>query len=490
MKKIIEAIKKKDIDIFALITFIVTVLAFYKVLRPYDDLWLFSYTYKMNLGYKIYNDLNIIVTPLFFLIGNLFFKIFSPNYLTFNIYAIVTYVSIFMLIFKLFKTLEVKRRRAIIYTIIIIVFYGGFISAGTNYNSLVLIPILITIILLIKGYTNNYLLGIMCFIVFLIKQNISAYFIIGIMLYKLTENVNLKQKIKDILKIAIIFAILLAAFIAILYKQNTLYNFINYCFLGINEFGLNNISINLENGIKMALFIELIILNIFILKNKKVVLNQTIRNNIKVLICIGAPMLLMAYPIVNIAHVLKGGLIIIIEFLYLIDSIFLSELITNRKLEKRVYTIIITMVVILILIYIGIICIYLRDGKTFEKNSPYYGIIATESLYNEITNICSYIKQENINGVDVKVLSYKANLYMVPLNKNNIGFDLPNLGNLGKDGEEGLINQIKAFKNTKILIQTNEEDMFWQESKKVRKYILENYNKIGTIEDFDIYYIK
>ena len=66
---------------------------------------------------------------------------------------------------------------------------------------------------------------------------------------------------------------------------------------------------------------------------------------------------------------------------------------------------------------------------------------------------------------------------------------MPNLGNLGKNGENGLIEEIKQMKNTKILIQTNEEDMFWQESKKVRKYIQENYIKEGTIGDFDIYYI-
>lgn len=79
---------------------------------------------------------------------------------------------------------------------------------------------------------------------------------------------------------------------------------------------------------------------------------------------------------------------------------------------------------------------------------------------------------------------------MIPLEKNNRNFDLPLLGNLGKEGENGLIKQIQKLKNTKILIQTNEEDIFWQESKKVRTYIQKNYKREGTIEDFDVYYIK
>ena len=80
--------------------------------------------------------------------------------------------------------------------------------------------------------------------------------------------------------------------------------------------------------------------------------------------------------------------------------------------------------------------------------------------------------------------------YTILTDDNNKNFDLPFLGNLGKDGEEGLIQEIQKLKNTKILIKTNEKDVFWQESKKVRKYIKDNYEKEGTIEDFDIYNIQ
>ena len=52
---------------------------------------------------------------------------------------------------------------------------------------------------------------------------------------------------------------------------------------------------------------------------------------------------------------------------------------------------------------------------------------------------------------------------------------------------EKLIEEIKQLRNTKILIKTNEEDVFWQESKKIREYIKNNYIKEETIEDFDIY---
>ena len=75
------------------------------------------------------------------------------------------------------------------------------------------------------------------------------------------------------------------------------------------------------------------------------------------------------------------------------------------------------------------------------------------------------------NNIDTKILSFDAMCYTILTDDNNNNFDLPFLGNLGKNGEEGLIQEIQQLKNTKILIKTNEEDVFWQESKKVRKYI-------------------
>ena len=75
---------------------------------------------------------------------------------------------------------------------------------------------------------------------------------------------------------------------------------------------------------------------------------------------------------------------------------------------------------------------------------------------------------------------------MVPLGENNGKFDLAFKGNLGKDGEEGLITDLKAKKYI-ILIEKNPQDMNYQESNLVREYITRNYNNIGEIENLLIY---
>ena len=85
------------------------------------------------------------------------------------------------------------------------------------------------------------------------------------------------------------------------------------------------------------------------------------------------------------------------------------------------------------------------------------------------------------------VLSSKAAFYMIPTGRSNGMMDLPFKGNLGQGGENGLIEKIKNTKNAEFLIEKDEENIEWQESKSVRKYIIDNMEKIGEIEEFEIY---
>ena len=57
MKEILKKIKEKDIDIFVFLLVTTTVMAFERTLSAYDELWNFSNTYKMTIGFKIYTDL-------------------------------------------------------------------------------------------------------------------------------------------------------------------------------------------------------------------------------------------------------------------------------------------------------------------------------------------------------------------------------------------------------------------------------------------------
>jgi len=76
---------------------------------------------------------------------------------------------------------------------------------------------------------------------------------------------------------------------------------------------------------------------------------------------------------------------------------------------------------------------------------------------------------------------------MIPIDIYNKDYDMFNKGNLGSEGEEGQIENLKNEKNIIVLIKNDKYARNWQNPEKVRKHIIENWNKKGEINQFDIY---
>ena len=91
------------------------------------------------------------------------------------------------------------------------------------------------------------------------------------------------------------------------------------------------------------------------------------------------------------------------------------------------------------------------------------------------------------NEKNVIVFSNRAALYMVPLKRNNGDFDLPFKGNLGIEGEDGLIEKVDNMKNVQFLIYKNEDESIYQESEKVKEHVKNTKKYVGEIAGFEIY---
>ncbi len=491
MKKIINKIKEKDIGVILMLIYIISLITFQYALEAVDEMWNFANVFKMANGYRIYTDLNVIVTPIFFFIGKILLSILGKNYFIFRIYNIIIYLVLFLLIFNLLKQLKIARRRRIAVIFALCYILKGIILTGANYNILVIIPIIMILILLTRKNDNPMILSTLNMITFLIKQNVGAYLTIGIFIYYLINKNNIKEKVKNIVIFLIIFLSEATMFFTILVVNNSLDGFINYAILSICEFGRFNINGEIYAVSYLIIVIILDITQIYLIDNQNISINQEIKDNTKTFLSIGIPMLLMSYPIFNYAHVAIAVLVSEIGIVYFINNTLIDELKINAKKEKMIYICFIIILIIKVTSESMNIIKYIDEFYyTKDFNSPYFGVLIKKERYQNLKRITAYIHKNNENGTEVKVLSADAGLYSTYLCKNNKNFDLPFLGNLGKDGEEGLIKEIQKLKNTKILIKTNEKDVFWQESKKVRKYIKDNYDKEGTIEDFDIYNIQ
>lgn len=484
--------KKKDLDVFLLIVWICFNISFVVFLDYYDELWNFANCYKMFNGYKIYKELNVIVTPLFFYISQIFFYVFGANLLSFRLYNVFISSLFFILIYLIFKALKIVKRRAVLYTLIFILFFDTMIAAGANYNIIAVIFVLIALLLIIRKKENNILFGVLLFATFLTKQNIYVLFAVGIFFYKMLSQSNMKKKLEDLAKIYLVSIAGICVFLIYMYLDGNLYNFYNYCFGGISEFGIKNLYIDISDSRFLYISLISILVTFFIIHNRKVNqnLNKEIIKNSKVLLCFGVPLTLISFPIVNYYHATLGSTIILIELFYIIENALIKNLVVERK-KERIFYLVVIVIYILYLFYGILTNLYeIKNNKIILDNKgAFYGTIIQKEDYEDIKIICNYIKEKEKQNINVKILSYKANLYMVKLNKNNGILDLAFAGNLGKDGENGLIAEIQNLKNTLILIQTSEE-IFWQESKNAREYVINNYDKIGEIQEYSIYYKK
>ena len=485
MKKIKQYIKKHD-EIFFLILFFIIILGnnIYIVLNQ-DDLWNFQNIYKMYNGYKIYIDANVITTPLFHTIGLIIFKILGANFFIYHLYGTIINLLLALGTYKIFKSLKISKTTSILLTsIIFIIEYELF--KITNYNNLYLTLIAYGIIIALnrKKYTTNKFIIIETIIAFLIlmtKQNVGIVYYISLIIYNLIYEKESKQK--NILQIIVISIALTCIFIITLYKIGILEGFVSYSILGIKEFASKNLTHTiLHILLTISIFITPLVLTLIF--NKKLKKEKELIKNINILAIFSIPLIIIAYPIFNNLHIQYASYYILILLIY-ISYYFIQQICKNYTNNRNIIKYITTIILIaLTIISITKIILFIKENTNKEYSNIYYGI-STEKIERKMNNVIEYIKEDNQKII---ILSTEAGIYMMPLKASNGNMDEPLLGNLGKEGEDGIIKQISQMKNTKILINTEKKN--YQESDKIREYIKNSLKYIGKIEDLLIYQTK
>ena len=490
LKKIEQLIEKHDVIFVTIIMCLgASIFALESKMYVGDELWNLSHIYQMDIGYTIYLDNNVFITPLFFYIGSIIFKIFGANFLVFKIYNIIIFTCLYIFSYILFKKLKIEKKFAFLGTLVVFIATYGIIGAGANYNILAIVLILLGMLIkfgMKENLLKNILHGIIIFLIFFTKQNIGVYYILGIIIYSIVQIVktkHTKKYVKEIfIELFIAFIFLLIAILQMYIKGN-LNGFIDYCVLGIAEFNknlANNILEQIYTILEIPFIIILtLILNIIFKKDKDK------KEKDSFLIVEGLILLLAQYPIFNGYHIAMSKIILIIYMFYILY--FLLKEHTDIFEEEKIFKIINIVSIIILLalssIHIGKYIYTLKDSE----GGIYYGVKLSDEQKKDIKLICNYILEEKRNRTNVIILSYRAMAYTTPLNINNGVLDLPFLGNLGSKGEQGLVEKISKLKNAKILITKDEKDKIYQESELARKYVIENFRNVGEIGDFLVY---
>jgi hypothetical protein len=232
----------------------------------------------------------------------------------------------------------------------------------------------------------------------------------------------------------------------------------------------------------------------------------------------GIPMLITIYPIADDVHFYIAVLQFSILLLYILAFLCVKLLkkiieydkigkVFNYIIENKVNVFmekfIVTFVILLGIFKMAQISLYnyeeykskLLESKSIVDNEDiknnkdlfkHFKNIPLTTGYIKLTQELSDFHKEN-NDKKIIIVDAEACVYDIPMDTYNKNFDMFLKGNIGKNGEEGLISNIENSTNNIYLIKKEGATLNWQTPKSVIEYIRKNMKKLGSIEYYDIY---
>ncbi len=489
---------KKDFLIIVIIAIIAISAIFTKSYTDLDEIWNFNFAQNISRGLIPYKDFNMINTPFLGIICGLVLKIFESQLIVMRVMAVILMCLVFGVSYKIIEKLLPKTITLLLLAIILAL-YKEVMRIDYNYATLLIA--LITLFIELKNipkdyfeysFKYNFLIGLLAGTSVLFKQSVGAIIVISVCGYKIL-GIRKKEEIKTFLKIA--FTRLLGALVPLLVLTvylvltGALSGFISYAILGIKTFSnripytylLKNSSIS-----SLAYLVPLFLIIMFVMT-----LPKKVDPKKHILFAYSISTFSMTFPISDEIHFLIGSLITIISAFYIICDFVIKTYSSDIKKEyKEISYMIITFISTLCLVMmtytssISFIDEYIKVPKE-ETLKHFSSIPKNEDLSNRISLVDKYIENQRNIGKNVYILDSEAALYFIPLDIYNKDYDMFQKGNLGKDGEDGIIDKIENEENAIYLLK--EININWQHPQKVHEYITNNLRKVDEISYYDVY---
>lgn len=428
--------KKRDLLEFFLMFILAFIFSMVFHTLSNDEIWNYGFAYNISTGLVPYRDYNVVTTPLYPIIDAIFMILFGKNVIVHYIFSSIICAKIFLYIKK-----NNPQSYYLLYAILL------FFAAPTyNLICLLLFYILINFE---ENKKNDYLIGIILGLTFLTKQNIGIYLCIPTLF---TKNITkILKRIAGFLAPNVIFLVYLI-------YNNALYQFIDYCFLGVSEFATNNKLITIPSLICLILSIIYLIYKYIKTKDIKLIY----------MLCLFG----MSYPIIDPYHV-------IIPFIPT-----LGYVLNKINVDKRIIR-------IAFIVFVSIVSTYNIYEYSPHGNYSFPNTLHTFK-YNRIDNysakqiniLTTFAKNNGKNTFDLDASGYLIKLENgIPIDKHDYFLT----GNIGKKGSNKLIadfNDIcKEEKCTFIINQyAYDTQIYSQYNRKLHEYVVNNYKYSETIE--------
>ena len=222
--------------------------------------------------------------------------------------------------------------------------------------------------------------------------------------------------------------------------------------------------------------------NIFGNKYKKKEFNR----NLLIIVSYAIAEMVVAFPISDDIHFLVGAFPTMIGMVYGISILSRKRKNTKVKIFIKEYLKAFNILAVTILCMVSIASLYnyVICARQYTTLNHFNSIIQSQEQIDSIKSVGEYIQKQD---KDVYILDATAAIYTIPLNQYTKNYDMFLIGNLGGNGEEGIIEDLQKKENYIVLIKNDQYSRNWQNPEKVREYIIENIDKIGEIDTFDIY---
>ena len=485
-----------NLILFILIFFTILSMIILYPLNNLDELWNYNFARNIADGLVPYKDFNMLQMPLLPIICGIILKIIANELIVMRVLAALLCSLITYMAYKLFNIIDIKKEFSIILTFIILYLLIDVFCIDYNFATLLLV--LIIIYKEIKYYKkdNNFiknnlkeeiLLGILAGLTVALKQTTGLFICIAVLGNKLLFVKN-KDNFKCFFKSFIyrLIGIVIPVLVMLIYLigNNAFVDFINYTIKGVSGFSNYIPYSNLINWNLIGVLSVLVPI-IFIYAWIKTIIMENDKK-MYIFLVYGLAMFVVCFPISDKVHFLIGAfptIIILLYKIYILLYKICTKIFKNNKINYLIINFILTFNALISIYFITENLYNYFNNTEYTSNLNHFKHIPISSgLEKEIKEIGNYI-----NNNDSKILDATAAIYMIPIDKYNKDYDMLLKGNLGFNGEDKLIEEIKQAKNVKYLILKDNFNKNWQTPIDIINYVLENKTKVGEIEIFDIY---
>ena len=508
-KKIINILTQFSIFTLSLVVFLVARLV--TPATDLDEVWNYNTANAFAMGLIPYKQVSMITTPLLPMINSIFLKVVFNSIMTYRVLMGIVFALIVLFIYLIIKELSNKK----LLSYICAFFIGTLLIKKflLDYNYLFLLISLVIAFLEIRdikknenfNFNHNLCVGVLTGLAFLTKQTIGALLIfvmiLEVFIYMKKSGFNLKfDKFIKLIGVRI-FGMMVPIIIFLIYLGVTgaFNDFINYAIKGVREFS-NNVPyyrlfdsndkvVSIISRLFIIVYIPLFIT--FILESIK---NKKLKDeliNIYVLAFCSIPVIAIIYPISDDFHLMVASVyvLIIIAYLFILVLKKIDGFIKIDIFYKKLLLIGILFIIILI----SFKNLIIERNINVKENvlvpfKHYEGIYVPEYLSKRISDVTDKVRAYSNSGRESIIVDAEAAIYDIVLNRYKKNYDMLLIGNIGENGVEKIINEIKDSHNVYYFVKNPQYALNWQLPEDIVDYIRNNLKYHETVSVFDVYY--